>query len=622
MALVILAGNYSSARASTDRTGLNQNANTYYVASTGSDSNTGTPESPLKTLTKAASMLTAGSTLNILPGVYTDQLQITQSGTDSAPIVINGEGVIIDMQGAANPGITLQGSYITVKGMEVKNSNGICVNLTNDYLTVDGLTVHDCDSHGIAVNTAAHIKIFNSTVYHAALANKNRDMSSGWDSGIKVYVSDDVLIQGNTVYNNYGEGMGTRGANITIRGNVVYDNFSVNVYTNSQNALIEKNFIYCTPNSGFERDGKPAGGIGLGEEYFSGWGARLNNARVLNNIVAYCKNGVRYTGADARVSGGGLKNSTIAYNTLYDTVESAIGIVYDSAQTNSLIANNIVWQADNRMASVDNMAGLTFKNNLWKVQPPADVRGPGDRIGEPGFAAAPGYTAVSYRPGNSSLARGGAANIGVTDDYYGASRGPSFDMGAIQTPAIPTTFIDVPAGYWAYTWIEQLYDSGITGGCSTNPLQYCPDTVVTRAQMAVFLLKGVHGSSYNPPAATGGVFGDVPIGYWAVNWVERLAAEGITSGCGNGNYCPDNAVTRAQMAVFLLRARHGSSYAPPAATGAMFNDVPVNYPGSAWIEQLAREGITSGCSSNQYCPDSPVTRAQMAVFLVRAFNLP
>ncbi|MBI5838613.1 MAG: S-layer homology domain-containing protein [Chloroflexi bacterium] len=104
--------------------------------------------------------------------------------------------------------------------------------------------------------------------------------------------------------------------------------------------------------------------------------------------------------------------------------------------------------------------------------------------------------------------------------------------------------------------------------------------------------------------------------------MERLAAEGITSGCGNGNYCPDNAVTRAQMAVFLLRARHGSSYAPPAATGAMFNDVLVNYPGSAWIEQLAREGITSGCSSNQYCPDSPVTRAQMAVFLVRAFNLP
>jgi len=45
----------------------------------------------------------------------------------------------------------------------------------------------------------------------------------------------------------------------------------------------------------------------------------------------------------------------------------------------------------------------------------------------------------------------------------------------------------------------------------------------------------------------------VPLNYWAVHWIEQLAAENITAGCGNGNYCPDATVTRDQMAVFLVR---------------------------------------------------------------------
>jgi hypothetical protein len=146
--------------------------------------------------------------------------------------------------------------------------------------------------------------------------------------------------------------------------------------------------------------------------------------------------------------------------------------------------------------------------------------------------------------------------------------------------------------------------------------------MVTRAQMAVFLLKGVHGSGYTPPAvgsSTG--FADVPVTYWAAAWIKQLAVEGITGGCGGGNYCPEGNVTRAQMAVFLLKAKHGSAYVPPAATG-LFADVPIGYWARNWIEQLAVEGITAGCGGGNYCPESNVTRAQMAVFLVKTFNLP
>jgi hypothetical protein len=77
------------------------------------------------------------------------------------------------------------------------------------------------------------------------------------------------------------------------------------------------------------------------------------------------------------------------------------------------------------------------------------------------------------------------------------------------------------------------------------------------------------------------------------------------------------------MAVFLLRGKYGAGYTPPPvgiSTG--FADVPVDYWAAAWIKQLAVEGITGGCGSGNYCPDSSVTRGQMSIFIVRTFNLP
>jgi len=190
---------------------------------------------------------------------------------------------------------------------------------------------------------------------------------------------------------------------------------------------------------------------------------------------------------------------------------------------------------------------------------------------------------------------------------------------------VGTTFIDVPTSYWAWDWIERLYHAGVTTGCiTTNPMRYCPEENVTRAQMAVFLLRGVHGSAYTPPAvgwSTG--FTDVSTSYWAAAWIKQLAAEGITTGCTATTFCPDQPVTRAEMAVFLLRATHGSAYTPPAVGASTgFTDVPISYWAAAWIKQLAVEGITTGCTATTFCPNQSVTRAEMAKFLVAAFNLP
>jgi hypothetical protein len=198
------------------------------------------------------------------------------------------------------------------------------------------------------------------------------------------------------------------------------------------------------------------------------------------------------------------------------------------------------------------------------------------------------------------------------------------DVRVVDAADLPT-FTDVPDPHWAVDWIERLYNAGITTGCGTDPLRYCPESQVTRAEMAIFLERGMQGSTYTPPSASGTLFADVNASHWAARWIEKLYADGVTSGCSQNplSYCPENPVTRAEMAAFLLRAKYGQNYTPPTATG-IFSDVSMSHWAAGWIEKLYGEGITSGCSQSplKYCPESPVTRAQMAAFLVRAFDLP
>lgn len=183
-------------------------------------------------------------------------------------------------------------------------------------------------------------------------------------------------------------------------------------------------------------------------------------------------------------------------------------------------------------------------------------------------------------------------------------------------------FADVPVDHWAFGDIEKLYASGITTGCNSSPLMFCPRYALTRDQLAVFLERGVHDGNFVPLPASG-IFADVPLGHWAADWIEQCYRDGITEGCSTNplSFCPDRQVTRAEMAILLLRAKYDRSYSPPVSTG-LFADVAPGYWAADWIEQLYREGITTGCSAGplMFCPDDPVTREEMAAFLVRTFN--
>ncbi len=234
----------------------------------------------------------------------------------------------------------------------------------------------------------------------------------------------------------------------------------------------------------------------------------------------------------------------------------------------------------------------------------------------------PGVVITSGRSGtgNGHVNYSVAANSGSTPRSGTLTvAGQAFTLTQAGSPV--ETFADVPPGHVFFPFIEALAEAGITGGCLSQPPQYCPDLGVKRDQMAVFLLRGLHGAGYQPDPAMGTVFTDVPASQPFASWIEQLAREAISGGCGAATYCPDLVVTRDQMAVLLLRAKHGAGYQPPPATGSRFTDVPASQPFADWIEQLEREGISGGCGATTYCPGATVTRGQMAVFLVRTFGL-
>jgi uncharacterized repeat protein (TIGR01451 family) len=184
---------------------------------------------------------------------------------------------------------------------------------------------------------------------------------------------------------------------------------------------------------------------------------------------------------------------------------------------------------------------------------------------------------------------------------------------------IQVDFLDAPQSYLFHDFIDTIARNGVTAGCGAG--NYCPAGPSTRAQMAVFLLKSKYGSDHVPPPAVG-LFLDVPVSDPFTPWIEELATLGVTGGCGGGNYCPASPVTRAQMAVFLLKTLLGPAYVPPAAVG-IFGDVPPDAFAADWIEDLYARSITGGCQESPllYCPDDPNTRGQMAAFLTKTFPL-
>jgi glucose/arabinose dehydrogenase len=198
-----------------------------------------------------------------------------------------------------------------------------------------------------------------------------------------------------------------------------------------------------------------------------------------------------------------------------------------------------------------------------------------------------------------------------------------------------STFSDVPFDHPLYKYIEALYDAGFTAGCSTSPLMFCPDTILDRAQSAVFMLRGAKGSTYTPPPAPWNTFLlDSWVGFeWAQAWAEGMYQEGLTSGCQTSplKFCPANQLPRVEASIFGLKMKYGVNYLPPPATGTLFADFPSTDPsywGIDWAEKAYTDGLLPACGTDpvsgkpMFCPGELVNRGWGAYLIVKAKNLP
>lgn len=192
----------------------------------------------------------------------------------------------------------------------------------------------------------------------------------------------------------------------------------------------------------------------------------------------------------------------------------------------------------------------------------------------------------------------------------------------LQRAAIPASvFADVAVSNPFSDYIGLLRQNNVTTGCTTST--YCPDDNTTRGQMAVFLVRSVLATDDFAFPLTP-FFEDVGLTHPQFRHIQKLRDLGVTSGCSTIEYCPDLLVTRGQMAVFLVRSRLGIGPADAFAYRSIpyFQDVPASHPFFPYIQKLRELGITTGCGANLYCPDGWTTRGQMAVFLIRGLFTP
>jgi len=194
-------------------------------------------------------------------------------------------------------------------------------------------------------------------------------------------------------------------------------------------------------------------------------------------------------------------------------------------------------------------------------------------------------------------------------------------------PEATGTFADVPLSHWAYDYIETLYTGGYIAGCSSDPLLYCPDRVLSRAESSVFIMRGEYGTIPDPPYPPPGAptFGDVDPGYWGYGWIESLWIDGFTSGCSTDPllYCPLREHSRAEGSVFFLRIKNGVQYQPSEPVG-LFTDVDLDAWYAGWVEAAYNEGILPECGTDPliFCPEDSLDRSWAAYMMVQAKGLP
>jgi hypothetical protein len=547
----------------------------YYVSPSGSDSNPGTQSQPWQTIQKAANTMVAGDTVVVQAGNYAAQrVQVTRSGSSSATITYQANGTVI------MKGFIVQANYNTIRGFEIANT---------DYRRSDekkGSGVYIRGNNNVIENNYIHDNALEGIVIYGPPSEPT--------------ASSNNIIRNNQLFHNENAGIEVNGRSNLIEGNEVWGTVQCTpaLMAVEDNASDNPNHLSC-PNYpsvyGLDADGIRFFGQGhifrnnsihdillgppginpaIGDfnddphiDCFQTWSNTYNE--VAQNIIFeqnYCENLTR--GMSAFMLDGGSNNLTIRNN----IIKAFTGINTQTGLHHLYLYNNIFI---NDLSIVDpgsfailfyNVSYSQVENNIFYNQPNQTIAAIGSTTGQvidynmafnsdgsnapcikvgnyicanpppahdqwnvdPHFTN-PGISDYHLQPDSPAIDAGLA--VPVTNDYDGNPRpfGWGFDIGALEYSGATSPFADVPFSYSTtlggveyllYPYIHALYEGGYTAGCNTNPPMYCPNQIMSRAESAVFMLRADFGSAYAPPVAPWGTFTD----NWSLGpWAEKWA---------------------------------------------------------------------------------------------------
>ena len=263
---------------------------------------------------------------------------------------------------------------------------------------------------------------------------------------------------------------------------------------------------------------------------------------------------------------------------------------------------------------------------------------------------APGATADSFSAGGPSYRLSVSNPATRPAVHWDATILETLSNGIAKTWTLHVgrSFADVPTSAASYPFVENIFHNGITTGC--GPGLFCPAVNSSRWQMSIFLARAMLGPGvaiptsgtvsgvgpYNCSSGGNSLFTDVAPTAVSCPAVHYIYSQGVTSGCAPGVFCPNSLVPRWQMAVFLAHGMLGpgvpiptsgtvSGVGPYNCTGAgnsLFTDVAPTDVACPAIHYIYSQGVTTGCAAGLFCPNSLVSRWQMAIFLVRSFHIP
>lgn len=422
-------------------------AATYYVSTTGLDTNSGTITSPYRTIYQAQVTATAGDTIYVRGGIYNERFDIWENGTSTARLTIAaypGEHAIIDGTGQTGALVSIESAYLDFSGFEVRNSPDYGISCWGcTYSRIVNNRIHSSTRGAIYVGHdnvgAAHdVLVAGNNVYNNVLEHAAKNWSSGWAQAISIHHANAVTVRENIVYRNYGEGIAfILTDNSTAAANELFDNWAVGIYLdNAQSVKVDGNLVYSTGNAQYYRNSLPSFGIMMANEDYGTESNVSNGNHIINNVIVRQQWGLAFFVEDT----GGMTNCMIANNTVYatDDIDGTstflLFIEADPAHSGNIVENNIFSRSSGSTVTVASVTGtgVTYRNNFWPVSPGAPAySSTTDVLGNPSFVNAGGVNAEDYRLSSTSTAiNKGRTLTYVTNDYWRRGRGTTYEMGA------------------------------------------------------------------------------------------------------------------------------------------------------------------------------------------------